>query len=86
LLQLQSAMTFIKGLSKARADGTILRASRKSESPARESIQPDTVRDLAIIQGTMFTSSFPIHVLIDSGASHSFISHALAKVLARGRI
>ena len=37
--------------------------------------------DLAIIQGTMLTSSFTIHILIDSRARHSFISQALAKVL-----
>ena len=41
----------------------------------------DTTEDLAVIQGTMFTFSFPMHVLIDSRTSHSFISHALAEVL-----
>jgi len=29
----------------------------------------------------MFISGFPMHVLIDSGASHSFILHALSEVL-----
>lgn len=43
----------------------------------------DTAEDPTVIQGTMFISSFPMHVLIDSGASHSFISHALSKILGK---
>ncbi|XP_052187794.1 uncharacterized protein LOC127798329 [Diospyros lotus] len=43
--------------------------------------QQDMAEDPTVIQGTMFISDFPMHVLIDSGASHSFISHALAKEL-----
>ena len=41
----------------------------------------DTAEDPAVIQGTMFISGLPMHVLIDSGASHSFISHAYSEVL-----
>ncbi|XP_052179889.1 uncharacterized protein LOC127793145 [Diospyros lotus] len=41
----------------------------------------DTAEDPAVIEGTMLLYGIPMHALIDSGASHSFISHAFAKVL-----
>ena len=41
----------------------------------------DSVENPTVIQGTMFISGFPMHVLVDSRAIHSFISHALAKLL-----
>ncbi|XP_052179895.1 uncharacterized protein LOC127793152 [Diospyros lotus] len=41
----------------------------------------DTIENPAVIEGTMLLSCIPMHALIDSGASHSFISHAFAKVL-----
>ena len=45
----------------------------------------DSAENPAVIQGTMFISGFPMHVLVDSGASHSFISHALAKILGKNQ-
>ncbi|XP_052172216.1 uncharacterized protein LOC127788145 [Diospyros lotus] len=41
----------------------------------------DAAEDPAVIEGTMSTSGIPMHVLIDSGASHSFISLACTEVL-----
>ncbi|XP_052193851.1 uncharacterized protein LOC127802184 [Diospyros lotus] len=41
----------------------------------------DTIEDPAVIEGTMLLSGIPMHVLIDSRASHSFISHAFAEIL-----
>ena len=41
----------------------------------------DSAENSTVIQGTMFISGFPMHVLVDSGASYLFISHALAKIL-----
>ncbi|XP_052171569.1 uncharacterized protein LOC127787550 [Diospyros lotus] len=43
--------------------------------------QQDMTEDPAVIEGTMLLSGISMHVLIDSGASHLFISHAFAKVL-----
>ncbi|XP_052204017.1 uncharacterized protein LOC127809294 [Diospyros lotus] len=41
----------------------------------------DAAEDPTVIEGTMFLSGIPMHALIDSGASHSFISHAFAKIV-----
>jgi len=36
----------------------------------------DAEADPAVIEGTLFFSDVPVHVLIDPGATHSFVSHA----------
>ncbi|XP_052171537.1 uncharacterized protein LOC127787518 [Diospyros lotus] len=41
----------------------------------------DAVEDPAVIEGIMSTSGILMHVLIDSGVSHSFISYACVEVL-----
>jgi len=37
----------------------------------------DAKADPAVIEGTLFFSDFSFHALIDPGATHSFVSHAL---------
>jgi len=41
----------------------------------------DVGSDPAVIQGTLYILETPVHVLIDPGSTHSFMSHALAESL-----